>query len=95
MGYDVRGVWYPFQKKIITMQVRVADGMILRDSTREETQTARDVRKALGEWQNPETAYPRAFFPLYWEDSSDTLYAKVYPTPDPASNLLNYGGIGV
>jgi len=77
--WDVRAVWYPVQRDIIYIQVRVADGIKLHNELSDETQSAASIRTAIDAWANPTTAWPRAFYPPYYASSSDTKYCKLLP----------------
>ncbi len=80
LGYDVRAVWFPSHKKFILAQVKVADNLELKDGTRDDTQGASEIRTAITAWDNPTTAWMRAFYPPYWLTATDTIYAKLQPT---------------
>lgn len=77
--YDVRAVWYPVQRDIIYIQVRVADGNKLHNELPDEDQTAASIRTAIDAWANPTVSWPRAFYPPYYETSADTKYCKLLP----------------
>ncbi len=79
LGYDVRAVWYPKQREIILLQVKMADNLILHDDLPEETQTQLSRRTIISELANPTTAWPRKFYPPYYETSTDTKYVKLLP----------------
>jgi len=79
LGYDIRGIWYPPQKRLINMQVKVANNLLLRNGQVDETQGLGTIKTALDAWVNPSVAYPREFYPPYWEGTGDTIYCKVMP----------------
>ncbi len=80
LGYDVRALWFPPIKTVITCQVRVADNLVQRDGQVDESQSMSSIRTALNAWVNPTVAWARAFYPLYWASASDTVYGKLMPT---------------
>jgi len=80
LGYDVRALWFPPIKTVITCQVRVADNILLRDGQMDDTQSASSIRTALNAWANPAVAWARAVYPLYWASATDTVYGKLMPT---------------
>lgn len=83
LNYDVRAVWYPPQGKIIFAQVKVSDNLTLLDGhSIDEEQTAATIRTAIDELTNPTTAWPRAFYPPYWEDGDAAKYVKLLPPVD-------------
>ena len=55
----------------------MADNIFLMMGSIEDSQSAAAIRQAIEEWKNPAVAYPRAFFPLYWQSDEDTVYAKL------------------
>ncbi len=77
LGYDVRGVWYPPQETIIQIQAKCSDRDILHGGGHEESQSSASISTAISELANPSTAYPRAFYPPYWKNSTDTKYVKL------------------
>lgn len=81
-GFDARAVWYPTHKKVIRCSVVVVDNPLLNYGEPEETQSAATIRTALEAWNNPATAWPRAFYPPYYESDSDIIYCKLMPTAD-------------
>jgi hypothetical protein len=94
LGYDIQGIWYPTYRKLIYCQILVAQDIVGRqgipDATMEST-----IRSLLDGLRNPSTAWPRAFYPLYWKSSSDTIYVRALPpTPRmrPRSYMRREGG---
>ena len=78
LNYDVRAIWFPTQFSYSLLQVRVADNILLRNGiSRDDTQTAKSLRTAINALKNPTTAWPRAFYPPYWESATDTVYVKL------------------
>jgi hypothetical protein len=86
INYDVRALWFPPIKNIITCEAIVRNPPILRDGGIDDDNNQRfsNVRSALYAWLNPATAWPRAFYPLHWSSASDTVYAKLLPTDGDA-----------
>lgn len=80
LNFDVRAVWFPIQRRIITCQAIIADSQVLNDGSVEETQSAASIRSAIDAWKNPTAVWPRKFYRPYWESSSDDIYCKVLPT---------------
>ena len=79
LNYDVRAVWYPKQREIILLQMKVADNLKLHNDLTEETQTAASIRTIISELANPTTTWPRKFYPPYYETSGDEKYVKLLP----------------
>jgi hypothetical protein len=75
--YDLRAVWYAPLKKVIETTVKVSDKLLLKNGQVDDTQNALSTRTALDELANPTTAWPRAFYPPYYEAASDTKYVKL------------------
>ena len=80
LNYSCDAIWYPYQMVFILAQAIVADNQVFLGGGKDEDQSAASIRTALDAWKNPTTAWPRAFYPPYWETSSDTVYAKLMPT---------------
>ncbi len=80
LGYDVRALWFPPIKTVITCQVKVADNLVQRDGQPDYEQSASAIRTALNAWINPSVAWARAVYPLYWSSATDTVYGKLMPT---------------
>lgn len=89
-SYDVRGIWYPAQKRIIEITVRAADKITLNEGTIEDTNGFATLQALIWDWANPTVSYPRPFYPIYYTSDSDVLYCKLLPqdTGQPFGQII-------
>jgi len=64
----------------------VADDQLTKSGYKDKDQTAKSIRTAIEALNS--SAYPRAFYPPYYEESSDTMYVKALAST--SSSIRNY-----
>jgi len=81
MGYDVRAILYPSNRRIIECAVECGNGYVLKDGTREEGQSA-TIKAAIIEAR--EATWPVTFYDIDYEEDPTDIYVKFLPTQSMA-----------
>ena len=85
LGWDVRAIWYPPERRLISMQVLVEDNITMSDG-RVSPVKASALKTTLDAINS--SSWPREFRPPYWSDSDDTVYVKKLPVEGAEMELI-------
>ena len=76
LNYDIRAIWYPPQRTLIEMIVKIKDKLVTKGyPTGDETQTSATIKSALDGLKS--STWPVAFYPPYYRSSADTKYVRL------------------